>query len=121
MAVAGTGHEKVRTVAHTVTHNETRTVDHTVTETETETETKTVAKTVDQLPPRPRPTPPGDDADGDGCSDSYDASACVTPYEGVDDVNCPDVAATDFEVTGSPYDDPYGLDGYDDDDVACES
>jgi hypothetical protein len=105
----------------------TRTVDRTITKTETETQTRTttrtVTKTVTAPNPKTEPTPRAsvDDTDGDGCSDSYDASACVTPYEGVDDVNCPDVGTTDFEVTGSPFDDPYGLDGYDEDGVACES
>jgi hypothetical protein len=36
----------------------------------------------------------------------------------VDDVNCPDVPETDFDSVG---DDPYGLDGYDDDGLACGS
>jgi hypothetical protein len=65
------------------------------------------APTVDENP---------DDADGDGCSDSYDG-ACVKPYEGSDDVNCSDVEETDFD---SLADDPYGLDR-DADGIACES
>ena len=116
VAVSGDGGGEPRTVVTTDTETETETI----TETETETETETV------------PTSDGgagggggrgdaDDEDGDDCSDSYDAVSCVSPYEGVDDLNCADVDATDIEVVGEPYDDPYGFDGYDGDGVGCES
>ena len=62
-----------------------------------------------------------DDKDHDDCSDSYDEVSCVPPYHRTDDVNCADLDATDIEVLGKPCDDPYNLDGYDADGLACES
>ena len=58
-----------------------------------------------------------DDVDGDGCSDSYDSSACVPPYTGVDNVNCSDLTDTNFASVGN---DPYNLDA-DGDGIACEA
>jgi hypothetical protein len=72
--------------------------------------------------------PSGADADGDGEVDDRDEvpmpftrqssrkapdgnSACHIAC--VD--NCPGIGATNIEVLGEPYDDPYALDGYDND------
>jgi hypothetical protein len=84
-------------------------------ETQTETETKTVTKIVEPPPPPP-PAGRDDDTDGDGCSDSYDG-ACLDPSDGLNDLDCTEIADTDFESVG---DDPYGLDA-DSDGIACES
>jgi hypothetical protein len=109
-------HDTEATAKVTTVRGRVRTVYRTHMVTSVKTVSTTVTTTITSPPP---PPPPGDDdEDGDGCSDSYDAASCVPPYTGVDDVNCGDLGATDIEVLG---DDPYGLDGYDNDGVACES
>jgi hypothetical protein len=106
------------TVAETVVSTQNRTV------TRTTTVKKRIVKTVTEIIEVPSGgggdggggDTSADDADGDGCSDSYEG-ACVDPSDGYNDVDCPDLYDTDFDSVG---DDPYGLDA-DYDGVACES
>ena len=98
----------VRGERQTVTATETETV------TETKTETVTDGKTVAE--PLHGEDATDDDADADGCSDSYDG-ACLEPSDASGGVDCTEIAEQDFSSIG---DDPYGLDP-DLDGIACES
>jgi hypothetical protein len=99
---------------NTITRTETRT--ETVTHTRTRTRYRTRVKVKYRTVTEPAPIAPSDEDDGggDGCSAEY-VGACV-PDAGYD-VNCPDLAESDFDSVGS---DPYGLDR-DGDGIACES
>jgi hypothetical protein len=113
--LGGANSDPFETVLRTVTGKR-----HTVTETETRTVTKTRTETVTRSERATEPLDGGagadDDADGDGCSDSY-AGPCVEPFDGYNHVDCAQIGDHDFSSIG---DDPYGLDP-DDDGVACES
>ena len=105
----------VKTVAReTRTVTETETVTKTKTKTETVTEAEAEAETIAEKPPTSSGAD-NDDADTDGCSDSY-SGACLDPSDGANQLTCADVGEDGF---GSIGDDPYGLDP-DSDGIACE-
>ena len=112
VALGGANSDPYDTVVKTVTGER-----HTVTETETVTKTRSETVTADTAPEAPVDSgaTTDDDADGDGCSDSY-LGACLNPSDGLNQVACTTVD-TNFQ---SVADDPYGLDP-DGDGVACES
>ena len=112
IALGGANSDPFETVVKTVGGKR-----RTVTETETVTKTKTVTET-EEAPDALSggATTSDDDADGDGCSDSYEGP-CLDPADGSTDIDCTKIRQKDFNSVG---DDPYGLDP-NGDTVACAS
>lgn len=113
VALGGANSDPFETVVRTVAGER-----HTITKTETETVTETKEKTVTEPEDVVQPAAAGsdeDDADHDGCSDSYEPE-CIEPFDGANAVTCAEIGEEDFSSIGA---DPYGLDP-DGDGVACE-
>lgn len=106
--------DSFETVVRTV-GGKTRTVTEVEKRTVTETKTVTEAEEFDE-PVAGRAAAGDDDADEDGCSDSYQGP-CLDPADGSKDVDCTEIGQQDFN---SIRDDPYGLDP-NGDSIACES
>jgi hypothetical protein len=114
IALGGANSDPFETVVKTV-GGKSRTVTHTETITKTKTVTETATEEVPDLAGDSEVTDE-DDADGDGCSDSYEGP-CLAPADGSSDIDCTKIRQQDFNSVG---DDPYGLDP-NGDSIACDS
>src|SRR5688500_17835833 len=94
IALGGANSDPFETVVKTVGGKS-----HTVTETETITKTKTVTETETEEALDPAISSGAsvgdDDADGDGCSDSYQGP-CLDPADGSTDIDCTKIRQQDF-------------------------